>query len=504
LSCATVGVSTARAQDQSVAEAARQERARKDQEQKSPRHVYTNEDLKRARILTPEDQARVEARKNECPQDPQKKSCLPAPQQNAPGSLDANAPQQTAPGAQDANSQQLSLGEVARQYRKERELEVLQPQQSEPFHLGLPATALAAPIVPAHPVIDIPAPPVLRPETHGTIFRRDPFARVPLRPRPELANTSRLHPAPRPPARLAAPAAPTFSPAPLPHEPVGAFASRMPARPPLRFAPAPPSAPRPHHSATLPAAPKISPAPLPHEPAGTFQSKKPARPTVRLAPVQPSTPLPRRRATLPAAPANMVPSVKPSAPLAVPSAQPAAPVAPKETVRPVQPRRPLLSSPAAPSLVAPKVATPSLATPAPAAPAPSVAGTVRVQPGDSLWKLALQHFGRGSAWPQILAANPNIADPNQLHIGASLKLPAVLATHAAPKTPGSPLRTIKVQKGDTLWALANSYFGHSSNWPCLAAANPSLASPDLIFAGQELSVPSACSSSSPSPRRAKE
>src|SRR5215467_3840118 len=40
--------------DQSVAEAARQERARKENRQKKSKHVYTAEDLKRDHILTPE------------------------------------------------------------------------------------------------------------------------------------------------------------------------------------------------------------------------------------------------------------------------------------------------------------------------------------------------------------------------------------------------------------------------------------------------------------------
>ena len=117
-----------------------------------------------------------------------------------------------------------------------------------------------------------------------------------------------------------------------------------------------------------------------------------------------------------------------------------------------------------------------------------------MQRGDSLWKLALEHFGRGTAWPQILAANPSLTDPNYLRIGTTLTLPVGLATKSASNTASHAQTTITVRQGDTLWSLANSYLGHASRWPCLAAANPSLASPDLIFAGQQLSVPSACAS----------
>src|SRR5438105_579652 len=49
--------------DTRVAEAARQERARKQNQQKKSRHIYTADDLKRDQILTREDRAQLEARK---------------------------------------------------------------------------------------------------------------------------------------------------------------------------------------------------------------------------------------------------------------------------------------------------------------------------------------------------------------------------------------------------------------------------------------------------------
>jgi len=146
-------------------------------------------------------------------------------------------------------------------------------------------------------------------------------------------------------------------------------------------------------------------------------------------------------------------------------------------------------------LVAPapaaKPAVPALSIAAPSAP---VAGSVRVQPGDSLWKLALGHFGRGNAWPQILAANPGLADPNRLRIGATLTLPAANSAAAKSSAAKDGRTAITVHQGDTLWTLANSYLGHSVLWPCLASANPSLTNPDLIFAGQQLAIPAACTS----------
>jgi nucleoid-associated protein YgaU len=106
---------------QDVAEAARQERARK-QQPADEHHVYTNEDLRRGKILTQEDQSRAAASK----QKPQ-----PAPT--------------TKPDAQplDANSgtRQEPLGDVARRYRNLKRESV----HPSPFHLPANQPELAAP-----------------------------------------------------------------------------------------------------------------------------------------------------------------------------------------------------------------------------------------------------------------------------------------------------------------------------------------------------------------------
>jgi nucleoid-associated protein YgaU len=355
---ATFGATISRAQDQqeqSVAEAARQERARKQELQKHAKHVYTEEDLKHPHILTPEDRAQVEAKRNECSQ---KNNCSPSPAQNYPASRDANS-----------QTNGKSLGEVARQFRKQKELQALKPKQTEPFHLPFETPALASPILPERPAIHPPAQPVVRsktswPKMPPDVFRRDPF-------------------------------------------------SALPARPGLR-------------RRIAPAAPKIP--------------KRDATPGILVHPVQPSAP---------------------PAP-----AQPAAPVA---TVRPVRPQ------------------------PAASFVATTAQKTVIVQSGDSLWKLAQQNLGRGKRWPELLAANPNIVDPNQIRAGAELSLPAAGVGPASVRNAGNnATSTIKVRKGDTLWTLAKTNLGRSSTWPCLAAANPSISDPNHIYENQELIVPAAC------------
>jgi nucleoid-associated protein YgaU len=149
LSCAVFGTTNCSAQD--VAEAARQERARKENQQKLPKHVYTEEDLRRARILTSEDSERLQAKK--------KGQTLPAAEK-PPEAIDA----QSAPA-------HLPLGDIARQYRKQKQAR--QPQQSAEFHLPFSNPPLAVPIRPLSPL-------------HPPSNRKDPFLR-PLLHRPSIS-----------------------------------------------------------------------------------------------------------------------------------------------------------------------------------------------------------------------------------------------------------------------------------------------------------------------------
>jgi nucleoid-associated protein YgaU len=154
LSCLLFGITNCNAQD--VAEAARQERARKENQQKPPKHVYTEEDLRRARILTPEDSEKLQAKK--------KGQTLPAAEK-PPEAIDA----QSAPA-------QLPLGDIARQYRKQKQAR--QPQQSAEFHLPFSNPPLAAPIRPLPPL-----------HPHLPSNRKDPFLRPPLH-RPAISMTA--------------------------------------------------------------------------------------------------------------------------------------------------------------------------------------------------------------------------------------------------------------------------------------------------------------------------
>ncbi|MBI2818983.1 MAG: LysM peptidoglycan-binding domain-containing protein, partial [Acidobacteria bacterium] len=48
---------------------------------------------------------------------------------------------------------------------------------------------------------------------------------------------------------------------------------------------------------------------------------------------------------------------------------------------------------------------------------------VRVSSGDSLWKIARRYLGDGNQWREIASANPEIADPNLIQVGQQIRLP---------------------------------------------------------------------------------
>jgi nucleoid-associated protein YgaU len=169
-----------RAQD--VAEAARQQKAAKQEDPKTPSHVYTDDDLKRRVILTPEDQARVEARR--------KQSTIPE-EQNAEQLPNNN------------NSDQgESLGEIARRYRLEKAAREAEKFTAFPYEVPTPALAAPAPPVSpltppasALPVLDRTKP--LVPDLSPNSLPRLPNAHArlsPFQPRP-LSHTGFAPPA---------------------------------------------------------------------------------------------------------------------------------------------------------------------------------------------------------------------------------------------------------------------------------------------------------------------
>jgi LysM repeat protein len=313
---------------QDSAGSAEQKSAPNAPQQKLPRHVYTEEDLKKQKILTPEDQARVEARKMR--------------KDAAPTEEDANRL------PSDAGPQQESLGEVARRYRLDkaaRAAEQAEKNKLTPFPYEVPEGALASPKPGVEP--------------------RDATSR-------KLNGNNRSSP---------------------------------------RSSPAPQTLPRGNG------------------------------PGARISPFQP-------RPLITAPPAVVR---APAIPLRLPSATRLAPVNP--------------------------------------APSTEIAGLqrVRVQQGESWWKLARRYLGSGARWPELRTLNEKMDEPTDLlRAGSIVRLPG--GEHASES---SFRRSITVRKGDSLWSIAREYLGHGSAWTCLARVNPQISDYTHMTIGARLQLPEA-------------
>ncbi len=108
---------------------------------------------------------------------------------------------------------------------------------------------------------------------------------------------------------------------------------------------------------------------------------------------------------------------------------------------------------------------------------PSTGGDYTVQPGDTLYSIAVRY---GTTVEAIQSAN-GIVNPAMIRIGQRLIIPGGGGT-SAPVTGGV---TYIVQADDTLYSIA-ARFGKNV-WDIVVANN--LADPALIYVGQELIIP---------------
>jgi nucleoid-associated protein YgaU len=152
-----------------------------------------------------------------------------------------------------------------------------------------------------------------------------------------------------------------------------------------------------------------------------------------------------------------------------------------------------LAAPVAPPPPSTPVPVPAVRPPEPtfhrAAPAREpvlrAAGDVRVVRGDSLWKLAKRHLGSGTRWRQLAALNPQLTNPDLIRVGEWIRLPLASSESQVAKT-------VRVEKGDSLWKLARVELGSGLAWECIAEANPHLPNVNLIYPGQTLAIPARC------------
>jgi nucleoid-associated protein YgaU len=163
---------------QDVPEASVRATTRASAQQSPAKHVYTEDDLKRPVILTPEDQARIAARRRI--------------ENSAP--VEQNALQ--TPRKEDSDSE--TLGDIAKRYRQgktARQSEMAAQKRFRPFSFALPHILLATPGPGVAPI----APPISEPAAGGKAkLPLDP-ALKPNPPVPALPSRTKLSPfQPRP------------------------------------------------------------------------------------------------------------------------------------------------------------------------------------------------------------------------------------------------------------------------------------------------------------------
>ncbi|MEU5225312.1 LysM peptidoglycan-binding domain-containing protein [Streptomyces toyocaensis] len=141
-----------------------------------------------------------------------------------------------------------------------------------------------------------------------------------------------------------------------------------------------------------------------------------------------------------------------------------------------------------------------------------------VQAGESLWSIAEQHLGDGERWREIAALNEGHAmadgqvfqSNSFLRAGWQLQMPlddtspggdrTQLTATAAADDGEANVHVVTVDRGDYLSKIAQEELGDSDEWPTLFAATrgkpqpdglPTITDPDVIYAGQQISVPEA-------------
>lgn len=121
-----------------------------------------------------------------------------------------------------------------------------------------------------------------------------------------------------------------------------------------------------------------------------------------------------------------------------------------------------------------------------------MARTYTTKSGDTLWEIAQQFYGDGARWHEIYEANREVLgdNPGTLFAGKTLTIPDLDQTGTPAPTPTSP-QTYTTRPGDTLWSIAQHFYGDGNRWPEIYEANKAAigADPRDLFAGKVLTIP---------------
>ncbi|MEP7042990.1 MAG: LysM peptidoglycan-binding domain-containing protein [Dokdonella sp.] len=106
-----------------------------------------------------------------------------------------------------------------------------------------------------------------------------------------------------------------------------------------------------------------------------------------------------------------------------------------------------------------------------------------VQHGDTLSAIAAQN---GVSLHDLIAANPEIRNPDLIYPGDRIAIPTGGHAAAAHAGAAAAAGNYSVRSGDTLSGIAAQ---HGVSLSSLLAANPQISNPDLIYPGQNVHIP---------------
>lgn len=128
-------------------------------------------------------------------------------------------------------------------------------------------------------------------------------------------------------------------------------------------------------------------------------------------------------------------------------------------------------------------------------PLPETTKEYVVKEGEDLWHIAEGAYGSGYNAYDIAQAN-KLENPDLIEVGQVLILPEITAKAptmgedagmTTQKTMSKPA-TYTVQNGDSLWEIAQNYYGDGYAWVKISQTN-NLINPDLLYVGTVLNLP---------------
>ncbi len=121
--------------------------------------------------------------------------------------------------------------------------------------------------------------------------------------------------------------------------------------------------------------------------------------------------------------------------------------------------------------------------------------THKVVRGENLWEIAEHYYGSGYNWVDVAKEN-KLSNPDRLLADQELIIPDVPVRHpeSGEITSGKKVADISeytVEKGDSLWKIAEKIYGDGYSWVKIYQANQEKigANPGLIFSGTVLAIP---------------